>query len=146
MNNPTFSAYFDGACEPINPNGTAAYGVVVFKDNRIVWLSSETYYPTLNQTTTNNMAEYAGFLKLLQFFSDQKMRNESIEILGDSKLVINQMFNGWSISSGSYLPLANKSKELLKIFPHVLGRWIPKEENTIADKLSRQAIKTFYSN
>jgi ribonuclease HI len=28
--------YFDGACEPINPGGTAAYGFLIKKDNKTI--------------------------------------------------------------------------------------------------------------
>jgi hypothetical protein len=32
--NPTYIAYFDGACEPVNPGGTAAYGAVIMQEGR----------------------------------------------------------------------------------------------------------------
>jgi ribonuclease HI len=60
-------AYFDGACEPINPGGYAAFGAVIFIDGVQVWKSSTLFVPQKGreEETSNNVAEYAGFIAIL---------------------------------------------------------------------------------
>jgi hypothetical protein len=62
--------------------------------------------------------------------------------------VIRQMFGGggfkkkWQIRGGHYAQIAFRCRELLKRFPRIRGEWIPREENTLADELSKaQLIK-----
>lgn len=68
-------------------------------------------------------------------------------IRGDSKLVICQMFiacgyrRKWQMKKGYYLPIALKCKELIKQFPNITGEWIPREENNLADELSKAELK-----
>ena len=60
-------AYFDGACEPINPGGYAAFGAVIFIDGVRIWESSKLFVPQIGreEETSNNVAEYAGFIAIL---------------------------------------------------------------------------------
>lgn len=32
----TYIAYFDGACEPVNPGGTASYGAAIYENQQLV--------------------------------------------------------------------------------------------------------------
>jgi len=68
-----YAAYFDGACEP-NPGGTATYGAVILHDRDRVWACSEVFCPEpgRERQTSNNVAEYSGFLAVLRWFIDQR--------------------------------------------------------------------------
>lgn len=143
-------AFFDGACEPINPGGFASYGAVIFKDNKRVWDCSELFKPTKGKEkeTSNNVAEYSGFLAILEYLVKHKLTNEEILVHGDSRLVLCQtlildpQYNvRWKIKKGFYVPLAKKAIKLLKQFPNIKGQWIPREENDIADELSKAELK-----
>jgi len=46
----------------------------------------------------------------------------------------------WGIHKGFYVELARKALKLVKKFPHIEGHWIPREENTIADELSKREL------
>lgn len=134
-------AYFDGCCEPINPGGVAAYGVVIFKDDQRIWEDSRIFYPTkAKRNTSNNLAEYRGFKAILDYLIENELNYENIEIFGDSNLVIQQMFGNWQIRSGLYVPVALDCKKLLKKFPTIKGYWIPREKNSIADRLSKAKL------
>ncbi len=131
-------AFFDGCCEPINPGGVSAYGVVIFRDEEKIWEDSRIFYPTKGKKdTSNNLAEYRGFKAILDYLLANKLNNEHIEIFEDSMLVIEQMFGNWQIRSGLYVPIAFACKKLLKNFPQIRGHWIPREKNSLADKLSK---------
>lgn len=132
-------AYFDGCCEPINPGGTAAYGAVVLIDGVKIWEDSRVFYPS-DGRTSNNIAEYSGFKAILEYLLSKGLNKQPIKICGDSKLVIQQMFGTWRIKQGLYVGLALECRELLKRFPYIRGRWIPREENTVADELSKRKM------
>jgi ribonuclease HI len=132
-------AYFDGCCEPVNPGGTAAYGAVIFIDGVKVWEDSGIFYPAEGQTS-NNIAEYSGFLAILIYLFGKRLNDQPIEIRGDSNLVIQQMFGSWRIKQGIYVPLALECQRLLAKFSQIRGRWIPREANSLADELSKKKL------
>lgn len=143
VKNPRFLAYFDGCCEPINPGGTASYGAVVFDRGQRVWECSELFLPQpgRERETSNNVAEYSGFVALLEYFIRAELQKEGIVIHGDSKLVIEQTFGDWKIHGGYYKPVAEKARELVKRFANIEGKWIPRDKNDIADELSKAELK-----
>lgn len=142
-------AYFDGACEPINPGGVASFGAVIFIDEQRVWETSQIFYPQKGKEkeTSNNVAEYSGFLSILEYLIKNKLNKNEIQIYGDSMLVLCQALmddpkynKRWRIKAGFYVPLAKKALKLLKLFPNIQGNWIPREENSIADELSKAEL------
>jgi ribonuclease HI len=137
------TAFFDGCCEPTNPGGTASYGAVIFKDKERIWECSEVFIPVKGKEkeTSNNVAEYSGFIAILEYLLDNELHAQSIKIYGDSKLVIEQMKGEWRIIKGFYKPLAYKAKDLVKKFKKLSLIWIPREENDIADELSKAELK-----
>ena len=60
------TAWFDGACGPINPGGTATYGVMI-KDQDGTILVREHSLVGEGSTMSNNVAEYAGVLHVLKY-------------------------------------------------------------------------------
>ena len=141
--------YFDGCCEPVNPGGTAAYGVAIYNDFQRIWEESRVFVPKAGREreTSNNVAEYSGFIAALDWLLKEKLENESIQVYGDSMLVLCQMLMDdptygirWKIKKGLYKPLAHKALRLLKKFPNIRGQWIPREENSIADELSKAEL------
>lgn len=143
------TAYFDGACEPVNPGGYASFGAVVFSGKKRVWELSKLFVPKKGheKETSNNVAEYSGFIAILEFLIEKKWNRRKITIYGDSMLVLCQMLmddptwhKRWAIKKGFYVPLARKALLLLECFPKIEGQWIPREENSIADELSKAEL------
>jgi len=135
-----YSGYFDGACEPINPGGTASYGAVICRGDVVIW--EEGKIVGKGPDISNNVAEYAGLLALLDCLIAMNLSQESITIMGDSKLVINQMWGSWRMNGGLYISVAKKCRERLKLFPNIKGKWIPREQNDHADKMSKDALRS----
>ena len=135
----TYIAYFDGACEPVNPGGTASYGAVIYEDDEKIWECSEIYGQ--GKLMSNNVAEYAGFIAVLEWFIEQELCDAEIVVKGDSMLVINQMFGAWKIKNGLYAPLAKKASDLLARFTNIKGEWVARDRNEVADGLSKDALK-----
>ena len=138
-----YLAWFDGACEPVNPGGTATFGVIV-KDKDGTVLLKEHGLVGKGCTMSNNVAEYAGVLHVLKYLAPRPPGRVTIH--GDSNLVINQLSGKWRIKKGLYLSIAVETKELLA---RLLGLgwqinlcWIPRGQNEECDRLSKKDCAT----
>ena len=105
-----YLAWFDGACGPVNPGGTATFGAVVRNGNGTVLLKEHGLVGN-GSTMSNNVAEYAGVLQVLKYLAPRPPGRVTIH--GDSNLVINQLNGRWRIRKGLYLSIAMEAKELL---------------------------------
>jgi ribonuclease HI len=137
-----YLAWFDGACEPVNPGGTATFGVVVRDGNGTV-LHREHGYVGKGRAMSNNVAEYGGVLHILKYLSSRPPGRVTIH--GDSNLVINQLNGKWRIRKGLYLSTAIETKELLAYLRglgwEVNFCWIPREQNEECDALSKKGCR-----
>lgn len=129
------ACYFDGACYPINPNGTMGIGCMVLIDKNTDIPHKQTF--PAEDGNTNNVAEYMALLWILKFLIDNDLHKKRIFIYGDSNLVVSQMTGSWKIKQGFYYDYAIECRELMQRFPDTVLRWIPREENTWADELSK---------
>ena len=136
------TCFIDGCCEPFNPGGMASYGIAVLRDGLIIHEASKLFLPISGKEkeTSNNVAEYLALQYLLEWLINQNLNKESIEVRSDSMLVIKQMWGNWRIKQGLYVPIARGCRELVKQFPDIHGWWIPREENSMADKLSKEVL------
>ena len=87
---------------------------------------------------TNNFAEYSGLIAGLEAVA-QIDPNAIVEVLMDSKLVVEQMSGRWKIKSPDMRELAIQARQ---IFPvgNVTYTWIPREDNKHADALANEAL------
>jgi len=134
-------AYFDGACQPINPGGTMSYGCIIIQDEKEIKRWGRIYVPKKEIKSTNNLAEYAGLIAVLLHLENNKLEKEEIQIYGDSKLVIKQMQGEWRIDGDKpYGYLGIKAAEIIQKFPKIKFKWIPREENYSADAMAESAL------
>ena len=145
--------YTDGACEPVNPGGYAAYGVYIHCQNKFggwdeLYKASKIFVPKKGheKETSNNVAEYSGLEDALMWLYDVHLQNEKILYKSDSQLVIYQnsidprYHRRWSMKKGFYLPIAHRCRKYLASFPNIAFQWIPREENSLADELSKAEL------
>lgn len=131
------TCFFDGCCEPVNPGGTAAYG----------WVA---YYGKERQQghgvvgrgdgMTNNVGEYAGLLSLMSWLDERKI--DKAKIYGDSSMVVEMAAGRWGKKNPHkkaphLIPWLMKCREIIGRHPDWSLSWIPREENTEADTLSK---------
>ena len=87
---------------------------------------------------SNNVAEYSGMIagvsRALQIDPTAELH-----IRMDSKLVVEQMTGRWKIKHPDMAELAASARELLSATP-VTFEWIPRLENSRADKLANEAM------
>ena len=123
---------FDGGARP-NP-GEMGIGVVLIEDGNIITEISK----KLPDYGTNNIAEYMALLTGISKALELGWKHVMIE--GDSKLVINQVNGAWKINKEHLKSLyAQVVKELSKFDSYTIN-WIPREKNSIADKLASKAL------
>ena len=138
-----YFAWFDGACEPVNPGGTASFGVVI-KDQDASVLSKQHGVVGKGKAMSNNVAEYAGVLHILKYLSSRPPGRVTIH--GDSNLVINQLNGKWRVRKGLYLSIATETKELLAYLRGLGWQinfcWIPREQNEECDALSKKTASS----
>jgi len=127
--------FFDGACEPRNPGGNMGLGAVIYINGKEI--DSYSYFVAAHETNTSNVAEYGALTWLLKTLLAMQLNEKVINIYGDSKLVIMQMTGRWRIKFGYYVEYALECKELIKSFKNLSLKWIPREQNTFADQLSK---------
>lgn len=128
--------FFDGACYPVNPNGTMGIGCMVLIDKETDVPHTQTFPP--EEGNSNNVAEYMALSWVLNFLIENNLTDKKIFIYGDSNLVISQMNRQWKIKKGLYFEYAMECFDLMNKFKDITLRWIPREENTWADNLSKE--------
>ena len=134
------TAWFDGSCEPRNPGGTMRYGSFIKIDNK----EAATLYGRVplngkdKSLGTNNWAEHYAAQRIIEWLIQNNHQSSNITIYGDSNMAVNQLLGKWKIKSGAYAETARESLILLnqfKVKPVI--QWIPREQNEIADALSK---------
>ncbi len=96
-----------------------------------------------SDNATNNVAEYTGVIKALEWLLEKYNynNNQKIIIRGDSQLVINQIKDKYKVRAVKIIPLYQKVKSLLSKFKYIKIEWIPRDNNKEADKLSNKAYQ-----
>ena len=83
---------------------------------------------------TNNQAEYEAILKGLQLLHEVKA--ETVEVFGDSQLVINQLIGLYECKEETLKEYYNDCQKLIKGFLHVSFQHIPRTQNQEANRLA----------
>ena len=134
-------AYFDGLCDP-NPGGVATYGFVVKRDGKKIHEGHGLAVAPKTPQATNNVAEYTGLIKALEWLAEQKVKGP-IVVRGDSDLVIKQIRGEYKVKSGLLAPLHRRAGELASRFDSLDFEWIQRERNTEADRLTNLAYAEY---
>jgi ribonuclease HI len=91
----------------------------------------------IQPTVTNNQAEYEALLRGLQYLKEAKA--VSVDIYGDSELVIMQLNGQYECRSDTMRNYYEECREILKSFQLVILQHIPSEHNEEANKLAQSA-------
>lgn len=138
-----FNIYFDGSCRPFNPGGVMGIGGFI-TDDKGEWIYSFSDHFPENPNNTNNKAEamacYHALCYLYDKFKDD-LDNIVVNVFGDSAIICKKMNKRDTAFSGEYSEIAEKIHHLSKnSFKKVSFKWIPREENVIADSLSNETL------
>lgn len=129
--------WFDGCCEPRNPGGHAAFGILVKVDGNTVLSRGE--YVDYGPKMSNNVAEFSGFIALIKAIAP--LPGPAI-VRGDSKLVIYTLTGRYKAKQGLYIPYFLNARQAFEPERDRVGlEWIGREENEECDKLSKAVLK-----
>ncbi|MCW2622095.1 MAG: hypothetical protein JWL64_1697 [Frankiales bacterium] len=87
---------------------------------------------------TNNVAEYGGLIAGLQ--AALELGAAEVDVRMDSKLIVEQMSGRWKVKHPDMVPLAREASALVGRFGRVSFQWIPREQNSHADRLANEAM------
>jgi ribonuclease HI len=124
----TFRAHIDGAARG-NP-GPAGAGVYVEPDGA---RAAEELFEPLG-TATNNVAEYRALL--LALTRAEELGAQEVEILSDSRLLVEQVNGNFRIKAEHLKPLVSEAVGRAKRFRRFSLRHVPRSENRNADRLA----------
>lgn len=134
-------AYIDGLCEPKNPGGIASYGLVIYSGSNKIHEDAKVIGE--GRAVSNNVAEYSALVALLQYLIHNNIEREVL-VRSDSELVINQMLGMAEVKDGLYVEKWYESRQLMKdVKAKLQFEWIPRKENSEADRLSRLAYEDY---
>lgn len=125
--------YIDGASSG-NP-GEAGAGVIAFDAEKRELFSESLYLGHM----TNNMAEYEALLAALKKAEESEV--DRLFIYTDSQLVAYQMSGLYKIKNRQLMKYAIEAKRIIGTLNRCDIKYIPRQMNTLADKLAKNAIK-----
>ncbi len=129
----TLEIFTDGACSG-NP-GPAAIGVVVRQQGETVKEISH----FIGQAT-NNIAEYTALIWGLQ--EALMLKADRVLVKTDSEWMYKQVIGQYKVKHVGIKPLFEQVGHLVKGFKRVEFKYVPRQQNSQADKLARGALKT----
>jgi ribonuclease HI len=122
--------YFDGSA---SPKGSGC-GYILLNNNETIDSGS-----VFLHKYTVNQAEYTGLIKgLIAAMAHTK----TLKVYGDSELVIRQMNGIYQVRHPRMIPLYTQAMTLATQYEDIEFHHIPRELNTLADALARNALKT----
>ena len=122
---PSWVMFFDGSALYA---GTSACVVSVLPQRQIL-----PYSFVLSERCSNNVAKYQALIIGLQMAI--KMKVTSLEICGDSKLVINQLLALYKVKMDDLVPYFQYATQLMEKFKRISLVHIPWKENQMEDAL-----------
>ena len=117
-----------------NP-GPAGYGAVVFTADHAAVLAERNEFIGL---ATNNVAEYRGLIAGLE--AAAAAGADEVSVAMDSKLVVEQMSGRWRVKHPDLVALQQEASALAAGFDRISYTWIPRAQNTHADRLANEAM------
>jgi ribonuclease HI len=87
---------------------------------------------------TNNVAEYTGTLRALGLA--RELGAGEVELLLDSKLIVEQLAGRWRVKDAKLIPLWTACRQALAGFERWSAAHVPRAQNSVADALANQAI------
>jgi ribonuclease HI len=131
--------YFDGLCQPINPGGIPCYAFIVKADGSTVYSDYGIAAEPFSEDSTNNVAEYTALVKALQWLLANNFGPSSVEVMSDSQLIVNQLTGDYKVKAKRIIPLYKQVLILMSEFQDIWIKWVPREKNREADRLTNKA-------
>jgi ribonuclease HI len=122
----SFQIVFDGGSLGNPGKGYGSYEIM--SGGEVIRLGREQYQGSL----TNNQAEYMTLIEALKWLAAELGDDASratVDIRGDSQLVIYQLTGKWKVKNARMIPLVEEAKQLLRRFGTTKIAWHPRAES-----------------
>lgn len=90
---------------------------------------------------TSNIAEYLALIDGLQAVLDLGIRRDMVRVVGDARVVIEQMQGLSKIGTSRVQPLYRQAVKLAERLEWIEWLWVPRRRNKLADRLTRRALQ-----
>jgi len=127
----SWRGWFDGAAEPTNPGNRSIGALLEGPHGTVAQISRSIGFGT------NNEAEYEAIIALMEAAIEAGA--PAVRIFGDSQLVVNQLNGEWAVRSASLHSYWSRARSLMAKSKATIS-WIPREQNTKADELSKREL------
>lgn len=131
--------YFDGLCQPVNPGGIACYAFIVKSNGKTIHSDYGVAGEPFSNDATNNVAEYTALAKALEWLVASNLAQDKVVIMSDSQLVVNQLGGNYKVKGKRIVPLYKQVLLLKTKFPDIEIKWVSREQNREADRLTNIA-------
>jgi ribonuclease HI len=131
--------YFDGLCQPINPGGISCYAFVVKSSGITIHSDYGLAGEPFSEDSTNNVAEYTALVRALQWLLENNLGSTKVEIKSDSQLIVNQLTGDYKVKAKRIISLYKRVLLLRSKFQDIQIKWVPREKNREADRLTNKA-------
>lgn len=128
----TWELFVDGAAR--NNPGPAGAGLYLLKDG--VPVEKKGIYLGVK---TNNQAEYLALLAGIFYAESHMAKQDTLVIKSDSELMVRQLNGIYAIKNQELARIYSNVRTLLKAL-HYSIQHVPREQNSIADKLANMGI------
>ena len=129
---------FDGACNDNgNKDADTGLGYAIYDTKYSEYLKEISLY---GGNGTNNTAEYKALIECMKDLIRLDLIKEEINIYGDSDLIIKQVTGKWKCKKEHLIPLRDEAASLMNQFDDLNIKWVPRNENALADKLSKEGL------
>ncbi|XP_008229457.1 PREDICTED: uncharacterized protein LOC103328826 [Prunus mume] len=126
---PAWMMFFDGSAR----KDEAGASIVFISPKRHVL----PYSFSLSEFCSNNVAEYQALIMGLQMVVEMKI--SSLEVYGDSMLVINQLLTHYEVRMDDLIPYHQMTTQLLERFDFVTLEHVPRKDKKMAGVLANLA-------
>lgn len=144
-----YQLYFDGSCQ-VNPGGPGGWGFYIVDTETRNRIAEGYGMLPESEHLTNNVAEWTALVEGIKWLAFQRTHPvDKLEVFGDSDMVIKQARGEWKCKKDH---LREFHRDLLILvdgmeYGTIAFEWIPREENSQADLLSRKALdRVIYKN
>lgn len=142
-----YVCYIDGSVDNQSDEVRAGAGFVIYLDEDIFYkyqfnIPTEHRYEDEVQKTSSHIAEYQSLAMLLRVLRGKLLKPEhsKITVYTDSDVLVGQYYAEYRITNNIQKELRRTIFELVKHFKDVELKWIPREENKLANHLAQATV------
>jgi ribonuclease HI len=133
-----------GKTDPASNAGFMCYGWLITREGEMLAQGHGAF--ARGRYANSNIAEYLALIEGLDALLALGIRDETIQVCGDAKSVIDQMRGEAVVSAPSIKPLYLRARQLSDRLSQVQWIWLPRRDNRDADTLSRRAMRQLRLN